>query len=80
MLGSQYPVLAKCVYGVKMSICVVLRGEMDRLGSRGAACTDRAVITAEKINEDRLMVVIVVLSRTCTVVLALYITRDKPYQ
>jgi hypothetical protein len=47
---------------------------MDCLGSSGAACTDRAVITAEKINEDRLMVVIVVPSRTCTVVLALYIT------
>lgn len=67
--------LANHVYGVKTSICVVLRGVMDCLGSSGAACTDSAVMTAEKINEDRLVAVIVVLSRLCTVqVLALYIT------
>jgi hypothetical protein len=48
------------VYGVKESIWAVLRGVMDCLGSRGVARTERALITAEKANNDRLRVLTII--------------------
>ena len=41
------------MYGVKESIWAVLRGVMDCLGSRGAARTEKALMTAEKADNDR---------------------------
>lgn len=60
VLGWQYAVLAKCVYGVKDAICALLRGVMDSLGSRGVARTDRTLIIAERTNDDRPGVLIIV--------------------